>query len=151
MAKKSLLLIGVLFLIGGMTGLADAGTHADCIKNCIDIRTSAGADCKREHDTTLKQCDAAEVACVANAKDDAAKRACRKVNLECKAGAKDNYSKCIKSADAAVKKCKDECPPDKKPNISTKSTPGQMAPGQPGTSGEPAGGKVKTGNINLGK
>jgi len=162
MAKKSILLVGALCLFLVMSGLAIAGTHADCIKNCIDTRTSAGEDCKRGMESALKQCDTLEAACITSAKDDAEKKACRKANRECKATAQDNYSKCIKKADEDVKKCKDACPPDKKPNISTESAPGQMGtgqpstdktlnaiPAQPGKTGEPAGRKVKTGNIHL--
>lgn len=162
MARISTVLIGALCLLSGMAGSAAAGTHADCIKNCIDIRTAAGADCKKTLDADIRKCDAEEVKCIASAKDDAAKRGCRSANLDCKADAKEAYSVCIKSADSALKKCKDDCPPDKKPNIPTGTVPGQMstgqpaadktldaAPGQPGKTGEPAGRKVKTGNIHL--
>lgn len=162
MERKSVLLVMALCLFIGVTGLASAGTHADCIKDCIDIRTAAGADCKKSLDAAIKKCDAEEAKCIASAKDDAAKRGCRNANLDCKADAKDAYSGCIKSADAEVKKCKDGCPPDKKPNITTGTVPMQMntgqqapaktldaAPAEPGKTGEPAGRKVRTGNIHL--
>jgi hypothetical protein len=119
MAKKCLFLFGALCLFAGMAGLAVAGTHADCIKNCIDTRTSEGESCLTGKKAALKQCETSRAACLAAAKDDVAKRACTKADLACKQAAEHNYLSCIKTADAAVKKCKDDCPPDKKPNIST--------------------------------
>jgi len=131
MVKKSALLSGSLSLLLGMVGLAVAGTHADCIKNCIDIRTVDGQRCLSEKNAALKQCETTRAACLAAAKDDAAKRACKKADLECKAAAEGNYLTCIRTADAAVKRCKDDCPPDKKPNISISNQP--AAPARPGT------------------
>lgn len=121
MSQRILQLFVTLSLVAGMTGWALAGTHADCIKNCIDVRASEGAACLQEKKAALKACETTRAECLAEAKDDKAKRACKKADLDCKEAAEKAYLQCIKTADEAVKKCKDDCLPDNKPTITPRN------------------------------